>query len=204
MSSRFIERFVAGMLGQPFGLEGFVKFRSFSGETAHLERLGSMTLRKNGVETARRVVEIRPDMRPRKHAWKGGPSGDGRSDGGIILFEGVDGPEKAKLLTGSEIVVSREDAAPLEEGEYYIEDLKGLCLVADGKTPGVEAGAVFGVVTGVFEGGGGLLLEVNVGETASADGSRGGTRLVPFRDEFTGAVSLENGTIVLRAPWVLD
>ena len=152
-----------------------------------------MTLRKNGLENVFRVVEIRPDMRPRKH-------GSGRSGDGIILFEGVDGPEKAKALTGSEIVVSREDAAPLDEGEYYIEDLKGLRLVADGKTPGVEAGTVFGVVTGVFEGGGGMLLEVNVGETTTA----GGTRLVPFRDEFTGEVSLEDGTIVLRAPWVLE
>jgi 16S rRNA processing protein RimM len=190
-----IERFIAGMLGQPFGLEGFVKFRSFSGETAHLERLESMTLRKNGGENVFRVVEIRPDVRPRKH-------GNERSGGGIILFEGVDGPEKAKALTGSEIVVSREDAAPLDEGEYYIEDLKGLRLVADGKTPGVEAGTVFGVVTGVFEGGGGVLLEVNANETAS--NVKGGARLVPFRDAFIGEVSLEKGTIVLCAPWVLD
>ena len=182
------------MLGPPFGLEGFVKFRSFSGETAHLERLGSMTLRKNGVERVCRVVEMRPDARPRKHDI-------GRSGGGIILFEGVDGPEKAKTLTGSEIVVGREDAAPLNEGEYYIEDLKGLRLVADGKTPGVEE-AVFGVVTGVFEGGGGMLLEVEVGETAS--GAKGGARLVPFRDAFVGDISLEKGTIVLRASWVLE
>jgi 16S rRNA processing protein RimM len=184
------------MLGQPFGLEGFVKFRSFSGETAHLERLGSMTLRKNGVEKVYRVVEIRPDTRPQKHS--GGRSG--YSSGGIILFEGVDGPEKAKALTGSEIVVSREDAAPLDKGEYYIEDLKGLRLVADGNTPGVDAGTVFGVVTGVFEGGGGLLLEVNTG----ASTAKGGARFVPFRDEFTGEVSLEKGTVVLCAPWVLD
>jgi 16S rRNA processing protein RimM len=183
------------MLGQPFGLEGFVKFRSFSGETAHLERLGSMTLRKNGVEKVYRVVEIRADMRSRKHG--GGWSGDG-----IILFEDVDGPEKAKALTGSEIVVSREDAAPLGQGEYYIEDLKGLRLVADGKTPGVKAGTVFGIVTGVFEGGGGLLLEVKSAE-ASKD-AKGGAWLVPFRDEFTSEVSVEKGIIVLCAPWVID
>jgi 16S rRNA processing protein RimM len=188
------------MVGQPFGLEGFVKFRSFSGETAHLERLESMTLRKNGVEKGVRVVEIRPDVRPQKHG--GGCSPAGRSLGGIILFEGVDDPEKAKALTGSEIVVSREDAAPLDEGEFYIEDLKGLRLVADKKTPGVEAGTVFGIVTGVFEGGGGMLLEVDVGDAVS--NAKGGTRLVPFRDVFTGEISLEKGTIVLRAPWVLD
>jgi 16S rRNA processing protein RimM len=195
-----IDRFIAGILGPPFGLEGFVKFRSFSGETAHLERLMSMTLRKNGVEKTYRVAEIRPDARPQKHG-----GGRGHSGGGIILFEGVDGPEKAKALGGSEIVVSREDAAPLDEGEYYVEDLKGLRLVADGaegNTPGVEAGTVLGIVTGAVEGGGGMLLEVNV--SASDSDAKGGTRFVPFRDEFIGEVSLEKGTIVLRAPWVLD
>jgi 16S rRNA processing protein RimM len=188
------DRFIAGMLGPPFGLEGFVKFRSFSGETAHLERLRSMTLRKNGVEKTYRVVEIVPDARPQKH--NGGHSG-----GGIILFEGVDGPEKAKVLGGSEIVVSREDAAPLDEGEYYVEDLKGLRLVAD-EAEGNAPGTVFGVVTGVVDGGGGMLLEVDV--SASDSNAKGGARFVPFRDEFTGEVSLEKGTIVLCAPWVLD
>jgi 16S rRNA processing protein RimM len=195
------ERFIAGILGPPFGLEGFVKFRSFSGETAHLERLSLMTLRKNGVEKVCRVVEIKPDRRPQKHdGWRG------HSGGGIILFEGVDGPEKAKALGGSEIVVSREDAAPLDEGEYYVEDLKGLRLVADGSDEnpsGVEAGAVLGIVTGAVDGGGGLLLEVNVSDADSND-KGGGARLVPFRDEFIGEVSLEKGTIVLHAPWVLD
>ncbi|MDR1095326.1 MAG: ribosome maturation factor RimM [Spirochaetaceae bacterium] len=176
------DRFVAGIVGPPFGLEGFVKFRSFSGETAHLERLVSMTLRKNGLENVFSVEEIRSR----------GTSGEG-----VIRFAGFDTPEKAKVLGGSEIMVSRKDAAPLGKGEYYIEDLKGLSVVAGAKTPDVEAGTVFGVVTGVYEGGGGSLLEVRLGDD-------GGTRLVPFRDEFVGEVSLKKGTVVLLAPWVLD
>jgi 16S rRNA processing protein RimM len=173
------------MLGPPFGLEGFVKFRSFSGETAHLERLVSMTLCKNGVENVFPVEEIRV----RKQ-------GRGSSGEGVVRFAGYDTLEKAKTLGGSEIIVDRKNAAPLGKGECYIEDLKGLSLVADGKTPGVKAGAVFGVVTGVYEGGGGSLLEVKLDEA--------GMRFVPFRDEFVGEVSLKKGTIVLLAPWVLD
>ncbi|MDR1095162.1 MAG: ribosome maturation factor RimM [Spirochaetaceae bacterium] len=178
------ERFIAGIVGPPFGLEGFVKFRSFSGETAHLERLAAMTLRKNGAENVFPVEEIR--------AKKQGRGGSGE---GVVRFAGFDTPEKAKALGGSEIMVSRKDAAPLGKGEYYVEDLKGLSVVAGAKTPDVEAGTVFGVVTGVYEGGGGSLLEVRLGD---------GTRLVPFRDEFVGEVSLKKGTVVLLAPWVLD
>jgi 16S rRNA processing protein RimM len=185
-SKSLTDRFAAGILGQPFGLEGFIKFRSFSGETAHLERLVSMTLRKNGVESVRRVEEIQTR---------------GHSGEGVVRFVGFDTPEKVKVLGGSEIIVSREDAAPLEEGEYYIEDLKGLTLIAGKDTPDVEAGTVFGVVTGVYEGGGGSLFEVML---ADSDASGGGMRLVPFRDEFIGEVSLKKGTVVLRAPWVLE
>jgi 16S rRNA processing protein RimM len=187
------ERFVAGVLGQPFGLEGFVRFRSFSGETSHLERLASMTLRRAGVETVYAVEEIR--LRGRS---------PGHSSEGIVRFAGFDTPEKAKTLVGSEIIVDRKDAAPLGKGEYYIEDLKGLTLVAGKKTPGVgteiEAGRVFGVVTAVLEGGGGSLLEVKLAQPNAA----GDVRLVPFRNEFVGEVSLKKGTIVLLAPWVLE
>jgi 16S rRNA processing protein RimM len=179
------DRFVAGVLGAPFGLDGFVKFRSFSGETAHLERLASMTLCKNGAESVLSVEEIQS----RKE--RGKSSGEG-----IVRFAGFDTPEKAKALGGSEIIVSRKDAAPLKKGEYYIEDLKGLALVADGKTSEAE----FGVITGVYEGGNGSLLEVQLG----ANPDDGETRLVPFRDEFVGEVSLKKGTVVLRAPWVLE
>ncbi|MDR1229850.1 MAG: ribosome maturation factor RimM [Spirochaetaceae bacterium] len=186
MTERLIERFVAGIIGPPFGLEGFVKFRSFSGETAHLKRLASITLRKNGVESVFPVEEMRSR----------GASGEG-----VIRFAGFDSPEKAKALGGSEIMVSRKDAAPLGKGEYYIEDLKGLSVVAGAKTPDAKAGTVFGVVTGVYEGGGGSLLEVKLGD----DGfSRDVMRLVPFRDEFIGEVSLKKGTVVLLAPWVLE
>jgi 16S rRNA processing protein RimM len=170
-------RFVAGVLGQPFGLEGFIKLRSFSGETAHLERLSQMLLCKNGVTAAYSVAEIR--------SWPGVCH---------VRFAGFDTPEKAKTLSGAEIVVERKDAAPLGEDEFYIEDLKGLNLVSDGKN--APAGVVFGMITGVVEGGGGNLLEMKL--------ENGAARLVPFRDEFVGEVSLEKGVVVLTAPWVLE
>jgi 16S rRNA processing protein RimM len=121
-----------------------------------------------------------------------------RGDGEVLVrFAGFDSPEKAKTLSGSEVIVDRKDAAPLGEGEFYIEDLKGLRLVADRKAGGTEK--VFGIIIGVVEGGGGLLLDIQSG----GDAADSGTRFIPFRKEFIGEVLPEEGTVVLRAPWAL-
>jgi 16S rRNA processing protein RimM len=111
-------------------------------------------------------------------------------DGSLYLkFDGFDTPEAAKTLKGMEIVVPRAAAAPLAPNEFYIEDLKGL-IVIDSK------GAQIGVIENVIEGGGGELVEVVL--------ENGVRRLVPFRKEFFGDISLGQGSAVLTALWVLE
>jgi 16S rRNA processing protein RimM len=92
-------------------------------------------------------------------------------------------------LNGAEIVVDREYAAPLKDGEHYIEDLKGLAVVS-------ACGQTLGHIADVLEGGGGQLAEVTL-----ASGER---RLAPYRKEFFGEADFACGTIVLLEPWVLD
>ena len=159
-------------MGSPFGLEGFVKVKPFSGETDHFSRLDNVILRQNGKEETRDLAEIVP-----------------RGDFLLLRFAGIDSPEAAGVLSGAEIIAGREYAAPLKEGEYYVEDLKGL-KVMDGE------GKVLGHVSDVLEGGGGHLAEVTL--------FSGEKRLVPFRKEFFGDLSLEEGTIVLLEPWILE
>jgi len=106
-----------------------------------------------------------------------------------MRFAGIDSPEVAALLNGAEIVVDREYAAPLKEGEYYVEDLKGLEVVS-------TEGQTLGHIGDVVEGGGGQLAEVIL--------LSGEKRFAPFRKEFFGELSLSEGKIVLLEPWVLD
>ena len=195
-------RFVAGILGRPFGLQGFVKFRSLSGETAHLLPLKQLTLRKDGLEYTAGV-----------EAWRITPTGasgaTAAAAAGIVKIAGVDSPEAAKALSGSEIIVPRENAAPLGVNEYYIEDLQGLAVTgtAEGEAAPendspkngnpVNGNSVqLGVISGALLGGRELLLEIT-----RADGA---VRLVPFHDRFIGTVSLENRTVELRTPWLLE
>ena len=106
-----------------------------------------------------------------------------------IRFTGVDSPEAARGLKGAEIIAPREQAAPLKEGEFYVEDLKGL-EVRD------PMGEILGRIINVVEGGGGDLAEVQL--------PGGEKRLVPFRKEFFGEPCLQKGCIELLELWILE
>lgn len=107
----------------------------------------------------------------------------------LLRFAGIDSPEAASSLRGAEIIVERESAAPLKEGEYYVDDLVGLEVVE-------KSGLFRGRIASMAEGGGGELAEVIL--------ESGEMRFVPFRKEFFGDVCLEKGKIVLLEPWILE
>jgi 16S rRNA processing protein RimM len=133
-----IDRFTAGLVGAPFGLKGFVKVRSLSGEIEHLLALTRVILRFGGVEQTMDIEASAPAL-PQL----------------VMKFAGIDSPEAAKTLRGAELVVRREDASPLGPGEFYVEDLRGLA-VAD------EGGGILGHIAGFVEGGGGDLAEIRL------------------------------------------
>ena len=170
------ERFVTALAGPPFGLKGFVKIRPLSGECTHLFRLRSVVLRREGVER-RYEVEETVSIPPLA----------------AMKFAGIDSPEAAKTLTGAELLIDREEAAPLGAGEFYVEDLKGLEVAA---AFGDEPGEILGRITGVLEGGGGSLAEIRLND--------GSLRLVPFRNEFFGDIDLERGRAELLVGWILE
>ncbi len=49
----------------------------------------------------------------------------------ILHFEGFDDINQIEKYKGSPLLVTRENAAPLEEGHYYIADLIGLPVLTD-------------------------------------------------------------------------
>jgi len=55
----------------------------------------------------------------------------------ILKIDEITSVEQAGLYRNAELYVRREDAVPLEEGEYYIGDLIGMKVITDdGKTLG--------------------------------------------------------------------
>lgn len=199
-----MEHFVVGIIRGTHGLAGNCKVESTSGEFQHFSGMKDVVLRKNGVETKRTIEKV--------------------SFGGGILyikFLGINSPEEAKKLSGSEIVVSREFACPCGKDEYYVEDLKQCQLVYTGGSAKGLAGktaataaepVVVGTITDVLEGGAGDLFEVVLSESCSLlsqelrTTSSGKPRkvLVPFKKEFIGTVDTKNKRVQLMHLWILE
>lgn len=78
----------------------------------------------------------------------------------IFKFKGVDTISDAELLSGSEVRIPAAERIPLEQGEFFQDDLIG-CDVIDRRS-----GASLGKVTGWDDGGGSGLLVVGKGDDA--------------------------------------
>ena len=177
-------KFIIGLIGAPFGVKGFVRVHSLSGEIEHLLKLQSAVVNKDGRERIYQIAESSP-----------------APPAVLIRFAGIDSPEKAKALTGAELITGREQAAPLNDGEFYIEDLKELQVFT-------ENGETIGRIMDIIEGGGGELVEILLANCQK--------RLVPFRREFFKEISLgdfavpyggnfgEKGRAVMQNLWILE
>ena len=190
------DSFILAVIGSPFGVKGFVKVKSLSGETGHLALLKRVILRQGDVEKSYIIEET---------------SIPEEKSSVLMKFSGIDSPEAAKTLTGAEIMGNRSQAAPLKTDEFYIEDLKGLKVVLAAKSaeqnqpPSIPVSSypapsyneeILGHITDIIEGGGSDLAEIRL--------LSGEKKLVPFRNEFFGKIDLENNTAVLLEKWILE
>jgi 16S rRNA processing protein RimM len=144
---------------------------SLSGEYGHLERLKKVVLRKENKEQSYDIEKT-----------------TALSNGLAVKFAGVDTPEEARLLSGAECILSRTEAVPLKEGEFYVEDLRSVEVFC--------AGEKIGDILDVVEGGGGSLVEIGL--------VNGEKRFVPFRNEFFGVVDIERNKAELLNTWILE
>lgn len=199
-----IGNLVVGIIRGTHGISGNLKVESTSGESEHFFDLTEVTLRKDGIEKTVKVESVKEIASYL-----------------LIKIAGIDTPEAAAKYKGYEIVVPRDKACPLSEGEFYVEALKKCALVYDVKSePDVIADGlhfeedpaliVAGIVTDVLEGGAGNLLEVEVSESLcgaiNGTDKNGNKRivLVPFKEEFIGTVDIKRKSIQLMHLWILE
>lgn len=167
-----MELLAIGNIRTSHGVKGLVKVRSYSGETEHFLALEEIILKDRRGRESRYAVE--------KCVLNGTEL--------LMKLAGVDTPEAGKMLANREILVPREQAAPLDEDEFYYADLLGCRLYHGDET--------LGTVVNVTDGGGGTLLQVE---------RPGGERFfVPFREEFIGDVDVDAKAVELTELWVAD
>lgn len=161
------------LVGKSHGIEGFLFVRSLSGKTAHIKKLKSCTLRfSDGRELPVTVEAVKA-----------------HGDDLLMRFVGYETPEKAKRLSSAEILVPREEAAPLAKGKVYIADLYGLDVLFDGE--------VVGVVEATSEGSQAELLHIR----GKKDGK---IHLVPYMQPFCNSCNLELGNVELLMKELLE
>ncbi len=104
----------------------------------------------------------------------------------IIKFKGIDDINEVERHKGAELWITREQAVPLEEGEYFIADLIGLSVVTD-------EGAFLGTLTEVLQTGANDVYEVQM--------ENGKKALLPVTEECVLDVDLEKSEVLVH---VLD
>ncbi|WP_028973597.1 ribosome maturation factor RimM [Spirochaeta cellobiosiphila] len=134
-----MEKLAIGVIRTSHGIKGFMKVRSFSGETEHFNSIDTCEIR-NKWET--KFMEIETS----------------KSNGNDILikFVGVDSPEEARKYSNWEIWVDREYAVPLDDDEFYLSDVIGFSIICNDR--------MIGKAKAFIEGGSSDLLEVEMNE----------------------------------------
>lgn len=194
-----------GFVRGSHGLTGEVRIESASGRYEHIAVLKEVTLVQKGI-SAKYAVE------------------NARVAGNVLYvkFVGVDSPEAAKKLNGAALQTSRENACPLKEGEWYVEDLKKCSLVYFGEENGlgndvaptddIRSRSVVGSITDVLEGGASELLEVLLSEDCDVlkeevklnANKKPRTVYVPFNETHVGKVDIPNKSVQLMHLWILE
>ena len=98
----------------------------------------------------------------------------------ILGVEEMDRIEDVERLKGAELLIPREDAIELEEGEYFIPDLLGLKVTAD---DGIELGEIKDVI------------ETGANNVYDVRGDGGKSILIPAIPDCILDVNLEEGTM---------
>jgi 16S rRNA processing protein RimM len=162
-----------GRIVASFGVRGQVKMKAITANVDHLER-------------RIRTLYIGPKLQP--YTLKGLFE---HKPGLLILsLDGVTTREQADDLRGSDVSILEREAAPLEEGEYFIHQLYGLEVVG-------EQGEPIGKVREVLETGANDVLVVS--RPGKPDG------LIPMIHDVVQDLDFANGRVIVRLiPGLLD
>ncbi len=160
------KRILIGEIATAHGIKGFVKVRSFAEDETLLEHQPLFT-----DEEADKTISIKL-----KNALKGD---------WVAEVKGVADRNEAERLRGTKLYINREDLPEADDGEYYIEDMKGMKIV-DGQ------GKEIGTLLAVENFGASDLLDIKPPSGASF--------YLPFTDQTVTNVDIEAGVITVEIP----
>ena len=131
-----MDRFEIAKVLKPQGIKGELKLEAYTDDIDNLASVKVFYTLDRGEYVPHEVEGIRISM-----------------DIPYLKLKGIDTRNDAEEMRNRYLYIDREDASPLEEGEYYVADLIGM-KVAD------ENGNLLGTLYDVLDNGAGLIYDV--------------------------------------------
>lgn len=162
-----------GRVAGPYGVRGFARVQVYTEAIDSLLDFDEWLIGRQGRWEARKVAEATV-----------------YGEGLVARLEGIDTPEAARALRGSDVAVLRGDLPPPEEDEVYWVDLVG-CEVVN------RDGVNLGRVENLLETGANDVLVV-----VSGSGDTRVERLIPYVGQVVESVDVAGRSI--RVDWEED
>ena len=160
-----------GQVLRPHGVRGEVRIRILTDYPQRIKQLDTLFL-GDDPNTDQAVVYHLDSFRMNQ-------------DYGLLKFRGIDDRDSADMLRELYVMVTLEDAVPLEEGEFYLYQLIGI-------TVQTEDGTTLGTIREV--------LETGANDVYILDSPTYGEILIPVTDETIIKTDIAGGLIIVRLP----
>ena len=163
------EYFRVGVITSAHGIRGEVNVYPTTDDPRKFEELETVLIERNGVKEPVAIERVKYFKKMV-----------------ILKLQGIEDRNAAELCRQKELFVPREDAVPLEEGQYYLADLIGLRVFSDA---GEELGELYDI------------LETGANDVYVVRRKTGKELLLPATEECILDVDLDKGTMKVH---VLD
>ena len=160
------ERLEIGQIVNTFGVKGYVKIYPYVNDIQRFDDLKTIYIKNKKQESKLEIEEVKY-----------------QKNMVLIKFKGIETVEQAESLRNSYIEIDRNQAIPLEEGEYFIADLLGMDVY-------LETGEKLGILDDIYNTGGSDIYVVK--------NELGKQFLLPYIDDVVKNIDLENGKITVH------
>ena len=155
-----------GQIVNTFGIKGFVKVKPFTDDITRFDNLKKVYIK---IRKEQKELEIE-EVKYHKNQV-------------LIKFKGIETIEQAEVYRNAILEISREDAIPLEEGEYFIADLLESEVYTD-------EGEKLGILEDIFNTGSSDIYVVK--------NELGKSILLPRIDDVIKEIDVENKKIIVH------
>ena len=155
-----------GQIVNTFGIKGFVKVNPWVNDVTRFEKLKKVYIK---IRNEHKELEIE-EVKYHKNQV-------------LLKFKGIDTIEQAEIIRNAIIEIDRENAIPLEKGEYFIADLLESEVFTD-------EGEKLGILDDIYNTGSKDIYVVK--------NELGKTILLPGINDVIKEVDVENKTIIVH------